>query len=162
MMFGIVGIISFLIPVVLLPGLANAAASSSYDECILELIKDVKGAPALAHALPFIENLCRSKTGDESKALSNEEMRQLQGKAEAHYCLGRKFSGEIYNGNSNVTVSEIVFEITATVDGKKVTRLYRKNVNIKPQTVEFVYFRALECDERIKITSWGLNSAKGY
>ena len=157
-----VGITSLLILTTLVPGLAGAAAASGYDECMLELIKDVKGAQALALALPSIENLCRDKTGLESKALSNEEMRQLQGKAKAYYCSSWDFLGEIYNGNSNVTVSEIVFEITATTDGKKVTRLYRENVTIKPQTVVPVSFRALECDKNIKITSWGLNSAKGY
>ncbi|MDE0404281.1 MAG: hypothetical protein OXI53_03115 [Nitrospira sp.] len=162
MRFGIVGTVSFLILAMLLPGLAGGAVPSDYDECILELIKDVNGAQALALALPSIENVCRDKTGHKSKALSNEEMRQLQGKAKAHYCSSEDFSGEIYNGNSNVTVSEIVFEITATIDERKVTRLYRKDVTIKPQTAVPVYFRALECDKSIKITSWGLNSAKGY
>ena len=162
MRVGRVGIASFLILAILLPELAGAVAASSYDECMLESIKDVKGDKALALALPSIRNLCHDKTKLKSKALSNEEMRQLQGKAKAHYCSSWDFLGEIYNRNSNVTVSEIIFEITATIDGKKVTRLYREDVTIKPQTVAPVSFRALECDINIKITSWGLNSAKGY
>ena len=38
--------------------LAGAVAASSYDECTLESIKDVKGDKALALALPSIRNLC--------------------------------------------------------------------------------------------------------
>ena len=161
MRFGRAVTVSFLILAMLLPGLAGAAAVSKYDECILELIKDIKGDKALAIALPSIRNLCHDKTKPKSKALSNEEMRQLQ-KAMTPYCSSWNFSGEIYNGNSNVTVSEIVFEITATINGKRVARLYREEVTIKPYTVAPVSFRALECEEDIKIFSWGINSAKGY
>jgi len=159
---GIVGTVLFLILAILLPGLADAGAASNYDECMLESIKDVKGDKALALVLPSIRNLCHDKTKPKSKALSNEEMRQLQGRTQYCSSLGFDFLGEIYNGNSKVTVSEIVFEITTTIDGKKVTRLYREDVTIKPQTVAPVSFRALECNKNIKITSWGFNSAKGY
>ena len=157
-----VGITSLLILTTLVPGLADAVAASSYDECMLKSIKDIKGDKVLvlALALPSIRNLCHDKTKPESKALSNKEMNHLQGRAQ--FCSSWDFLGEIYNGNSNITVSEIVFEITATIEGQKVTRLYRDDVTIKPQTVAPVSFRALECDKKIKITSWGLNSAKGY
>ena len=77
MRFGSVGMTSFLILAILLPGLAGAVAASSYDECMLESIKDVKGDKALVLALPSIRNICNDKTKTKSKALSNEEMRQL-------------------------------------------------------------------------------------
>lgn len=161
MKFEIFGTASFLILTILLPGLAGTAAASSYDECMLESIKDVKGDKALVLALPSIRNLCDDKTKPKSKVLSKEEMRKLQ-KAMAPYCSSWDFLGEIYNGNSNVTVSEIVFEIKTTINGKQVTRLYREEVTIKPYTVAPVSFRALECEKNIGIFSWGINSAMGH
>ena len=90
MRVGRVGIASFLILAILLPELAGAVVASSYDECILESIKDIKGDKALVLALPSIRNSCHDKTKLKSKVLSNEEMGQLQGKAKAHYCKERQ------------------------------------------------------------------------
>ena len=85
MRFGIFRTVSFLILTILLPGLAGTATASSYDEYMLESIKDVKGDKALALALPSIRNLCDDKTKPKSKALSKEEIGKLQ-KAMAPYC----------------------------------------------------------------------------
>ena len=160
MRFGIVGTVSFLILAILLPGLAGGAAPSDYDACILESMKGVKSDVAAN----FIMLSCRNKFPDtpkgesKSRVLSSKEMSQLAGSAKL---VGPYFSGKIYNGNANITVSEITIQITTTMDGKKVTRLYRDDVTIEPQTTGSFEFVTLEGDKDTDY-SWGVNSARGY
>lgn len=164
MRFGIVGIVSFLILAILLPGLAGAAAPSDYDECILKSMKGVKSDLA---AKSIIRS-CRNKFRDtprgklESRALSFDEMLQITGRARFRGpSLGDNFSGKIYNGNSDITVSEITIQITTAIGGKEITKLYRDDVTIEPQTAGYFGFNILEGDKDADY-SWTINSAKGY
>ena len=164
MRFGIVGTVSFLILAILLPGLAGGAAPSNYDECILESMKGVKSDLA---AKSIIRS-CRNKFSDRSKgevksrSLSYTEMSQLTGRASfSEFSYGGNFSGKIYNGNANVTISEITIQITTTRNGKKITRLYRDDVNVEPQTTGYFSFEALDGDKDADY-SWSINSAIGY
>ena len=157
-------VVSFLIPVVLLPGLAGAASPSNYDECILESMKGVKSDLA---AKSIIRS-CRNKFSDRSKgkvksrSLSYTEMSQLTGRASfSEFSYGGNFSGKIYNGNANVTISEITIQITMTRNGKKIMRLYRDDVNIEPQTTGYFSFEALDGDKD-EDYSWAINSAIGH
>ena len=93
-----------------------------------------------------------------AQTLSDKEMSQLTGRA--GFYRGN-FSGRIHNGNANVTISKITIQIATTIGGKKVTKLYRDDVAIEPQTTEFFMFEALRGDKDADY-SWGINSAKGY
>ena len=158
----IVGTVSFLILAILLPGVAGGAASSNYDECILESMKGVKSDLAAKSIIMSCRNKFSDKRQKDFRTLSDKEMSQLTGRAgfrELPY--SGSFSGRIYNGNSDITVSEITIQITTKISGKKVTRLYRNDVTIEPQTTEFFMFEALRGDKDADY-SWGINSAKGY
>lgn len=146
MRFGIVGTVSFLILAMQLPGLAGGATPSDYDECILESMKGVKSDLA---ARSIIRS-CRKKFSDipkeesKSRVLSSKEMSQLTGRARIEMTY---FSGNIYNGNTNITISEITIQIITTIGGKEVARLYRDNVTIEPQTTGYIRFGVLEGDK---------------
>lgn len=164
MKFGIVVIVSFLFLAMLLPGLAGSAAPGDYDECILESMKGVKSDLAARSIIMS----CRNRFPDkpkrklESRALSFNEMLQITGKARFWgSSLGDDFSGRIYNGNSDITVSEITIQITTIIGGKEITRLYRDDVTIEPQTAGYFGFDILEGDKEADY-SWAISGAKGY
>ena len=93
-----------------------------------------------------------------ARTLTNKEMSQLIGRAGFYE---GNFSGRIHNGNANVTISKITIQITTTIGGKEVTKLYRDDVTIEPQTTEFFTFKALQGDID-EDYSWAINSAIGY
>lgn len=141
--------------------LAGWFGPSNYDECILESMKGVTSDKAAI----LIARSCRKKfpnepeTKPESRALSYEELSKITGRA--GHSFGNYFSGNIYNGNLNVTVSVITVRVTTTVDGKEVTRIYTDNVTIKPQTTADFGFNIVAGDKDADY-SWGINSARGY
>ena len=93
-----------------------------------------------------------------ARLLTDNEMSQLAGRA--GFYRGN-FSGRIHNGNANVTLSKVTIQITTTIGGKEVTKLYRDDVTIEPQTTEFFMFEALRGDKDADY-SWSINSAIGY
>ena len=93
-----------------------------------------------------------------ARTLTDKEMSQLTGRA--GFYRGN-FSGRIHNGNANGTISKITIQITTAIGGKKVTKLYRDDVTIEPQTTEFFMFEALRGDKDADY-SWAINSAIGY
>lgn len=159
-----VGMASFLFLGIMLPGLAGGVAPSDYDECILESMKGVKSDLAAESIIMS----CRNKYPDapkgkpESRVLSLNEIIQLTGRARfRQFSLGDNFSGRIYNGNSDITVSEITIQITTTIGGNEVTKLYRDAVTLEPQTAGYFGFDILEGDKEAGY-SWDIYSARGY
>ena len=160
MRFGVVGTVSLLILPMLLPGLAGGAAPSDYDECILESMKGVKSDLAATSIIRSCRNKFPDMPKEESKSrvLSSKEINQLTGRAGL---AGIYFSGKIYNGNANITISEITIQITTTIGGKEVASLYRDDVTIEPQTTGYFRFGVLEGDKDADY-SWAINSARGH
>lgn len=144
-----------------LPVFAGWFGPSNYDECILESMKGVTSDKAAI----LIERSCRKKfpkeaeKKPESRNLSYKELSNLTGRAGLSF--GNKFSGNIYNGNSNVTVSGITVRVTTAVNGKEVMRTYNDEVTIKPQTTAYFGFDIIVGDEGADY-SWGITDAKGY
>ena len=188
MRFGIIGTVSFLFLAMLLPGLAGATTPSDYDGCILESMKGVKSDlaaksiirscrnkfPDTPNRIKKIEPLSipdipalvtipdRPNRTMEFRSLSIEETSQLVGKIRFRgRSLFGNFSCRIYNGNENITVSEITIRITTKVDGKDATMVYKNDVNIGPQTAVSFGLEALEGDKDADY-SWSIESAKGY
>src|SRR3989344_9259022 len=119
-----IALTSFLVLAAPLPTMAGWFGPSNYDECILESMKGVTSDKAAL----LIARSCRQKFPNEpakkpdSRALSIEELSRLTGRA--GHSFGNYFSGNIYNGNTNITVSEITIRVTTKIDGKEVTRVY--------------------------------------
>lgn len=135
---------------------------SNYDECILESMKGVTSDKAAI----LIAMSCRKKFPEESetnrdvRALSNEELSRLTGRA-AGPTVGNYFSGNLYNGNANITVSEITIWVTTTIDGEEVSRAYSTSVNIKPHSTEDFGFNIVVGDTDA-MYKWGISGGKGY
>ena len=71
------------------------------------------------------------------------------------------FSGTLYNGNKNTTVTEISVLITISVNGKEVKRTYTDEVKIEPQKTSMFSFTILQGDKDTDF-SWRLIDAKGF
>lgn len=146
-----------------MPLVANAGwfGPSDYGECILESMKGVTSDKAAI----LIARSCREKFPDKPKdkpktrSLSYDELSKLPGKA--GHDFGNRFSGNIYNGNTNVTVTNISISVTTKIDGKEVTRTYTDEVNIAPQTTADFGFNIVTGDKDAKY-SWGISGAQGY
>lgn len=124
----------------------------------------MKGVTSDKAAL-LIKRSCRNKfpvkpkPTPQAKSLSHSELSKLTGTAGLGY--SNYFSGNIYNGNINLTVSSISINITTKIDGKEVTRTYKDDVSIASQTTGEFGFTILKNDKDSKY-SWYINSAQGY
>ena len=67
-----------------------------------------------------------------SHNLSQDEIAQINGRAGLNY--GNRYSGNLYNGNSNVTLEQVTIDISTSFNGIKQTRTYSIDVNIPPLT----------------------------
>ena len=149
---------SLLILFMPLVGNAGLFGPSDFNECILESMKGVT-SDAAAHA---IRRACWEKfpkKKPKSRELSNKELGQLRGKA--GYIGSNYYRATLYNGNKNVTVSEISIRVTTTMGGKEVSRTYTADVNIAPQETALKMFIIVEGDKDADY-SWGISSARGY
>ena len=70
--------------------------------------------------------------------LTAPELAALTGSAELTY--GSQYAGRIYNGNKDVTITQVVAEITTSVNGKRTRQTYTASVNIPPLTTRDVTF----------------------
>lgn len=133
---------------------------ATYDECILEHMKGVKSdvGAKLIHKSCYEKNK-RQTTPKEIKQLGVKERLNLTGRASLGY--SNHYSGNIYNGNESITVTELKVKIT-TVDGKKETsRYYISKVNIPPLTSKSFDFDIILGGNGSEY-SWAISSAKGY
>ena len=146
-----------------MPLAANAGwfGPKDYDECILESMKGVTSDKAAI----LIMRSCRKKFPEKPKdkpktrTLSYGELSNLTGRA--GHSFGNYFSGNIYNGNTNVTVSSISISVTTKIGGNEVTRTYTDDVNIASQTTADFGFNIVTGDKDAEY-SWSINSAQGY
>lgn len=137
---------------------------SNYDECITESMKGVTSDLAAK----AIISSCRERFPGRgkkpaSRLLKHEELSKLDGRAGLAY--SNVYEGEIYNGNSNLTISEVTLAIISTENGKEVSRNYvvdlKDGSRIPPlKTGSFFIFIILG-DEKADY-SWSLVEAMGY
>src|SRR5262249_61144096 len=73
-----------------------------------------------------------------TRELTPQELAALSGRAELTY--GSAYSGRIYNGNNDLTITEVVAEITTTTQGKKSQKRYTAAVTIPPFATKQVTF----------------------
>ncbi len=167
MRFKLIAIASILILVILVAGVVDWITPSNYDECILKSMKGITSDIAA----DFVASSCGEKFKVEpkkqlsSRPLTNQELDQLDGKADLRYGISTEgsisYEGTIFNGNSIVIVAEITIQVTTTIGGKKVSRLYTDDVFIRPGTTGAFNFNIVRGDKGVDY-SWDINGAKGY
>ena len=167
MRFKLIALASFFILAIMVAGVVDWIVPSNYDECILKSMKGVTSDIAA----DFVASSCGEKFKVEpkkqlsSRPLTNQELDQLDGKADLRYGISTagsiSYQGTIFNGNSIVIVAEITIQVTTTIGGKKVSRLYTDDVFIRPGTTAAFNFNIVSGDKGADY-SWDINGAKGY
>lgn len=93
-----------------------------------------------------------------SHNLSQDEIGQISGRAGLQY--GNRYSGNLYNGNSNVTLEQVTIDISTSFNGIKQTRTYSVDVNIPPRTTKDFGIDIVVGDYGAEY-QWSINSARG-
>jgi len=153
----------FLIAVVFMQPCLSASAGwfgpSNYDECILDSMKGVTNNAAAG----LIEAACRKKF-PATKALSREllpaETAKISGRAGLSYNMNY-FSGNLYNGNSSLTVTRVTIKLLTSSSGKNVERTYNVDVNIPPLTTKDFNMDIVVGDDGTEY-QWNIFSVQGY
>jgi len=94
-----------------------------------------------------------------SHNLSQDEIVQINGRAGLNY--GNRYSGNLYNGNSNVTLEQVTIDISTSINGIKQTRTYSVDVNIPPLTTKDFGINIVVGDAGAEY-QWSINSARGH
>ncbi len=133
---------------------------SNYAECILESMKGVTSD----RAATLVARSCREKFPDKpqkkTRELSSSELGQVTGRAGMESYISR-FKGNLYNGNTSVTVTQVSVGVTTKIDGKEVSRTYVTDVSIPPQNTADFSLSIIIGDNGADY-SWGLVAARGY
>ena len=120
--------------VVLLTG-CDQLPSPTYEECILRNSRAVANDTAAA----LIAVACRAKHPPQPpfwrgvRELKQAEYLRLTGRADQATQTAR-FAGTLYNGNSNITVTQFKIALTNTVGENEVVRAYLVEVPVRPLT----------------------------
>ena len=139
---------------------AGIFGPSNYDDCILESMKGVTSDSA-AYA---ITRSCKQKF---PAKISNKNSRELKG-LEVNALTGRGglshsnyFWVDLYNGNKDVTISEISILVETKISGQSRSTVYTVPVDIPPQKTVGVGFSIVVGDKGASY-QWSPLSGKGY
>lgn len=142
----------------------NAAifGPGNYDECILDSMAGVTSDVA-ARAIIMS---CREKFPEREQVAPNVreltlgEIEKITGQAGPDI-VANTFRGNLYNGNSDVTVSEITINVTVTTGENRVPRSYTQKVTILPLATAFFSLRII-LGKLGSNYSWHIIGARGY
>jgi hypothetical protein len=112
-------------------GLSSCSRESSgYDDCILKNVKQGMNEAAVR----VVTQACAEKFVQpaQQEVLKRPELASLDGRAGLDY--GNHFSGTLYNGLSNRTITELEITVTTTIGGASTSRAYVTNVSIGPKS----------------------------
>jgi hypothetical protein len=132
-----------------------------YDECVLKAMKGVTSD----FAARAIVKSCRDKfpgRKQQDAQLPAEALLRLAGHGQVK---DGSFSGNIYNGNSDWTVTQVTIKLTPysppndPFDALLATREYNADVNAAPLTNRRLYFSV---DAPLADYSWSISRARGY
>ncbi len=154
-------IITTVMLIALLAGCDQISSPKNYDDCIL---KNMKGVDSKLGVVQVLDS-CRKKfpEGSEYKHKERElglsEIMALTGRARLNY--GNSYSGSIYNGNEDTTITSIKIEVTAKNGDQEVSRKYQINIKIPPLTTSDFSFDIIVGDIGSEY-SWGIVGGKGF
>ena len=135
---------------------------SDFDECILKHMKGVTSdvAAKLIYRSCLEKFPPKPQKKPKKRELTHLELAKLTGRASLSG-YGNDFGGTIYNGNKNITVTEVSISVATTISGKKTTRVYKDYVNISPQAAEYFTVKIIPGDKETD-HPWFITGAKGY
>lgn len=111
-------------------GCDQLSTVDTHNDCIIKNMKET----TVDHAADFIYQACKEKypITKAEVAFRDAEVNKLDGRA-ALNLTDEYYSGYIYNGNTNLTVSQIIITITAKKsDGGEISKNYLHNLSIPP------------------------------
>ena len=132
----------------------------NYDDCVLKHLK-----PGMDRAAVLaVKQACREKfpieTDKRMQDLTLVQLMKLTGRARISVVYSDHYLGSIYNGNDDIVVTEIRVNVTATINGVQVARLYRSEVYIPPRKKADFGFDIIRGDEGSSY-GWSIESARG-
>ena len=142
-------------------GCDNPFGPRTYEDCVL---KNLQGAANNA-VVARVEDACREKFPEKpapqvkTRELQVHELAAVTGRASSGY--SNVFRGTLYNGNTNVTVTEVQVEIDSKETGKDVSRPYAVNLMVPPLTAKDFTFDIIVGDKGSEY-GWRVISARGY
>lgn len=142
-------------------GCSNVFGPQNYDNCILENMRGVTSDLAAVS----IRNSCREKfpagseTQAKSKDLSPSEAASITGRAGLSF--SNRFSGSAYNGNKDITITQLSVNVDTKIGGNAVSRVYVAEVTIPPLSARDFGFDIVVGDRDAEY-SWSIQGAKGY
>lgn len=156
---------SHLLAVALLSALTGACSEpTSYNDCILKYVKERMDRAAVA----VVMRSCREKFPEGGTApkpepsierpLTAQELDRLDGRAGRSF--GNFYSGTLYNGNSDVTITELEITLTTKIGSTETSRPYRTQVSIPPRSAGTFRFSILAGDEGASYR-WSISGGKG-
>lgn len=151
--------IAFLISI--LAGCDQITSPKDYDDCIL---KNMKGVNSDVGANQ-IRQSCRKKfpEGSEYKYKERDlgflEITAVTGRAGLSY--GNRYSGSLYNGNEDITVTSVKIRVTGKNGDTETSREYQVGVKIPPQTTSDFSFDIIVGEQGAEY-SWGIVGGKGF
>lgn len=113
----------------------------------------------------LIWDSCRKKFPEDGQSrtkareLKPGEITAITGRAALSY--GKSFAGNLYNGNKDLTVTQIEFQVNTKEGGKDVTRLYTSDLTIPAQSAKDFNFEIIVGDQGSEY-AWRIMNAKGY
>lgn len=146
---------------VLTSGCNQISEGDTYEDCILKNMRGVQGDVGAR----LIWDSCRKKFPEVGQSRTNArelkpgEISAITGRAALSY--GKSFSGNLYNGNKDLTVTQIELQINTKEGGKDVTRLYTSDLKIPAQSAKDFSFQIVVGDQGSE-HSWRIMNAKGY
>jgi hypothetical protein len=144
-----------------LAGCDQITSPKDYDDCILRNMKGVDSDLGASQ----IQASCRKKFPEGSEYRLKErdlepiEILSLDGRAGLRY--GNRYSGNIYNGNKNTTITSVTVKVTAKSGEKESSREYKVDVKILPLTTSDFGFDIV-VGEKGSDYSWGIIGGKGF
>ncbi len=147
--------------IVFLVGCDQITSPKNYDDCILNNMKGVDSDLGASQ----IRQSCRKKYPEGSEYKHKErdlefiEIMAVTGRAGLNY--GNRYSGSLYNGNEEITVTSVKVRVTAKNGDNEISREYQVKVKIPPQTTSDFSFDIIVGDKGADY-SWGLVGGKGF
>ena len=133
----------------------------TYDDCILKNLRGVTNNSVAAQ----IKISCREKFPEKvvpqakSRELAPWELAAITGRAGVSY--GNRYGGTLYNGNKEITVTQVQIRVGTKEGGREAIRVYIADITIPPLTAKDFSFDIIVGDYRSEY-SWGISGARGF